>query len=188
LLSTEYKYIRFSFFPFATNLAPWRFHPGRRQDDDPLLLTPPVIAPGSPPGSFRPNLRARRRFPSRPKKSMIENGFEGVGLAFAAVAICLGLACVLFVGVAAAVLLALARRSHFGDDDDARDDGQDYRHAAAAQKERAYEMPRRAGAGVASSNSGGDGPAASPRARRVRRIMEFTNSSTISCAKQKSGL
>jgi hypothetical protein len=108
-------------------------------DDDPLAFTPPVIAWGSPPGSFRPNPRARRRFPSQPEKSMIENGFEGVGLAFAAVAVCLGLACVLFVGVAAAVLLALARRSHYGDDGEAADDGQAYQHAAAPKKERAYE-------------------------------------------------
>ena len=92
--------------------------PGRTLDDDPLAFTPPVIARGSPPGSFRPNLRARRRFLLPHEKSMIEDGFEGVGLALAAVAICLGLAYVLFVGVAAAVLLALARRSHCGDDDD----------------------------------------------------------------------
>jgi hypothetical protein len=70
---------------------------------------------------------------------MIEDGFEGVGLALAAVAICLGLAYVLFVGVAATVLLALGRRSHWDDDDDASDDGQDCQHAAAAKKERAYD-------------------------------------------------
>jgi hypothetical protein len=115
------------------------FTPREDLDDNPLAFTPPVIARGSPPSSFRPNLRARRRFPSQRKKSMIGNGFEGVGLAFAAIAICLGLACVLFVGVAAAVLLALARRSHCGDDDDAGNDPQDYPHAAAARKERAYE-------------------------------------------------
>jgi hypothetical protein len=115
------------------------FTPGRTLDDDPLAFTPPVIARGSPPGSFRPNLRARRRFLLPHKKSMIEGGFEGVGLALAAAAIGIGLAYVLFVGVAAAVLLALARRSHCGDDDDAGGDGQDYQHAAAAKKERAYE-------------------------------------------------
>ena len=54
---------------------------------------------------------------------MIEDGFEGIGLALAAVAICLGLAYVLFVGVAATVLRALARQSPWGDDDDAADDG-----------------------------------------------------------------
>jgi hypothetical protein len=101
-----------------------------------MAFTPPVIARGSPPGSFRPNLRARRRFLLPHKNYMIGNGFEGVGLAFAAIAICLGLACVLFVGVAAAVLLALARRSHRGDDDDR----QNYQHAAVAKKERAYEV------------------------------------------------
>jgi hypothetical protein len=62
-------------------------------------------------------MRARRRFLLPHKKYMIENGFEGIGLALVAVAICLGLACILLVGVAAAVLLALARRSHFSDDD-----------------------------------------------------------------------
>jgi hypothetical protein len=115
------------------------FTAGRTLDDDPLACTPPVIAPGSPPGSFRPNMRAWRCFLLPHKKSMIEDGFEGVGLALAAVAICLGLAYVLFVGVAATVLLALARRSHWGDDDDAGDDGQDYQHAAAANKGRAYD-------------------------------------------------
>jgi hypothetical protein len=68
-------------------------------------------------------MRARRRFLLPHKKSMIEDGFEGVGLALAAVAICLGLAYVLFVGVAATVLRALARQSPWGDDDDAADDG-----------------------------------------------------------------
>ena len=58
------------------------------------------------------------------KKYMIENGFEGIGLALVAVAICLGLACILLVGVAAAVLLAVARRLYSGDDDDAADDRQ----------------------------------------------------------------
>jgi hypothetical protein len=43
------------------------------------------------------------------KKYMIENGFEGIGLALVAGAICLGLACIVLIGVGAAVLLALAR-------------------------------------------------------------------------------
>jgi hypothetical protein len=74
---------------------------------------------------------------------MIENGFEfGIGLALAAfgVAICLGLACMVFVGVSTAVLLALARRSARGGDDDADDDRQDYQqHAVVAKKEHANE-------------------------------------------------
>ena len=73
---------------------------------------------------------------------MIENGFEfGIGLALAAfgVAICLGLAYMLFVGVSTAVLLALARRSARGGDDDAGDDRQDNQHAVVAKKERANE-------------------------------------------------
>jgi hypothetical protein len=84
-------------------------------------------------------MRARRRFLLPHKKYMIENGFEGIGLALVSVAICLGLACILLVGVAAAVLLALARRSHFSDDDDAGNDRQDSRHAAAAKKGHTYE-------------------------------------------------
>jgi hypothetical protein len=84
-------------------------------------------------------MRARLRFLLPHKKYMIENGFEGIGLALVSVAICLGLAYILLVGVAAAVLLALARRSHFSDDDDAGNDRQDYRHAAAAKKGHTYE-------------------------------------------------
>jgi hypothetical protein len=84
-------------------------------------------------------MRARRRFLLPHKKYMIENGFEGIGLALVAVAICLGLACILLVGVAAAVLLALARRSPFSDDDDAGNDRQAYQHAAAAKKGHTYE-------------------------------------------------
>jgi hypothetical protein len=60
----------------------------------------------------------------RREKYMIENGFEfGVRLAVAAFAVA-GLACMLFVGVAAAVLLAVARRLYSGGDDDAADDRQ----------------------------------------------------------------
>jgi hypothetical protein len=67
----------------------------------------------------------------RREKYMIENGFDfGVRLAVAAVAVA-GLACTLFVGVAAAaVLLAVARRLYRGGDDDA---------AVAAKKEHANE-------------------------------------------------
>ena len=84
-------------------------------------------------------MRARLRFLLPHKKYMIENGFEGIGLALVAVAICLGLACILLVGVGAAVFLALARRSPFSDDDDAGNDRQDYQHAAAAKKGHTYE-------------------------------------------------
>jgi hypothetical protein len=92
-------------------------------------------------------MRARRRFLLPHKKYMIENGFEGIGLALVAVAICLGLACILLVGVAAAVLLALARRSDFSDDDEAGNDRQDYQHAQPPRKGTPTKMSRRAGAG-----------------------------------------
>jgi hypothetical protein len=85
------------------------------------------------------------------KKYMIENGFEGIGLALVAVAICLGLACILLVGVGAAVFLALARRSPFSDDDDAGNDRQDYQHAAAA-KERAHLRRSRVGPALADAH------------------------------------
>jgi hypothetical protein len=97
-------------------------------------------------------MRARRRFLLPHKKYMIENGFEGIGLVLVAVPICLGLACILLVGVGAAVFLALARRSPFSDDDDAGNDRQDYQHAAAAKRRRrrrcfrrqaAFDQPRR---------------------------------------------
>ncbi len=89
---------------------------------------------------------------------MTENGLEfGIRLAVAAFAI-VGLACMLFVGVAAAVLLALGRRSYRGGYDDAADDRQDYQHIVAAEKSVPTMMPR-GGAG-ASSNGGSNSPAA----------------------------
>jgi hypothetical protein len=81
------------------------------------------------------------------KKYMIENGFEGIGLALVAVAICLGLACILLVGVGAAVFLALARRSPFSDDDDAGNDRQDY--ARRSRQERAHLRRSRVGPALA---------------------------------------
>jgi hypothetical protein len=69
-------------------------------------------------------MRARRRFILQSEKYMIEGGFEfGVRLAVAVFAVA-GLACMLFVGVAAAVLLALARRLYRRGDDDAADNRQ----------------------------------------------------------------
>jgi hypothetical protein len=97
-------------------------------------------------------MRARRRFLLPHKKYMIENGFGSIGLALVAVAICLGLACILLVGVAAAVFLAVARRSPYGDDDDAGNDRRDYQHAAAVKRrhrrrcfrrQAAFDQPRR---------------------------------------------
>ena len=80
--------------------------------------------PGLVAGLVPPQYASPAAFRLKYEKYMIENGFEfGIGLALAAVAICLGLAYVLFVGVAATVLRALARQSPWGDDDDAADDG-----------------------------------------------------------------
>jgi hypothetical protein len=111
-------------------------------DDDPLPLAPPVIPLGLVAGLVPPQYASPATFRLQYKTNMIENGFEfGIGLALAAfgVAICLGLACMLFVGVSTAVLLALARRSAHGGDDDARDDRHDYQHDVVAKKERANE-------------------------------------------------
>jgi hypothetical protein len=78
---------------------------------------------------------------------MIENGFKDIGLALVAVAICLGLACILLVGVAAAVFLALGRRSPFSDDDDAGNDRQTTSTPQPPRKGTPTKMSRRAGAG-----------------------------------------
>src|SRR5277367_6536335 len=91
-------------------------------------------------GLVPPQYASPAAFRLQYEKYMIENGFEfGIGLALAAfgVAICLGLAYVLFVGVSTAVLLALARRSARGDDD-AGDDRQDL-PARRSRQERARQ-------------------------------------------------
>jgi hypothetical protein len=98
--------------------------------------------PGLVAGLVPPQYASPAAFRLKYEKYMIENGFEfGIGLALAAfsVAICLGLAYMLFVGVSTAVLVALARRAARGGDDDAGDDRQDYQHAVVAKKERANE-------------------------------------------------